>query len=156
MTALGMIPNLEYNVRIAVSRDSTSSSSMFFSFARTDSVTNSPPCLAVFSSLAIHSFSAIRKWTLELVDSAYALVESAKAARCLRMSDTITQSSYCTRDVWSSRVDTLQDCKTLCWDSLNEMLCISPSGWSPRISMSPWSLRTCSSSRCGEAGWSTP
>jgi len=32
------------------------------------------------------------------------------------------------------------------------MLCISPFSWSPRISVPPWSLESCSSSRCGEAG----
>ena len=35
------------------------------------------------------------------------------------------------------------------------MLCISPSGWSPRIYVSPWLLGTCSSSGCGELSGST-
>lgn len=66
-----------------------------------------------------------------------------------------THSSTCIRTVWSSRVNTLRDFTTLCWDSSNEMLCISYSSWSPRISMPSWSSKTFSSSRCIEVGEST-
>ncbi len=127
-TAWCMVPNLEYNAHITISRDNTSSSICFFSSARADIFTKSPPCLATYSSFAIRSFSAMRKLTVELVASTYNLVASTKATGCLHMSDTITHSSTCAGHVWSSGVNTLRDCTTLCWDLLNEMLCISPSG----------------------------
>lgn len=135
---------MEYNARMTVLRDKTSSN-IAFNYALANATTNSPPCLAVCSSLAIRSFSAIRKRTLELVASTYYLVASASAAKCLCTLDTITHSSNYARDVWSSGVDTLRDCTTLCWDSSNEMSYIPPFGWSPKISVYPWSLRTFSS-----------
>lgn len=127
------------------------SSIAFFSSSQVDVVTNSPLCLAVYSFLAIRSSSSIRKRTLKLVALTYTLVASSKAARCLHMSKMITHSLTFVWYVWSSRVDTLRYCTTLCWDSSNEMLGISPSGWSPRILVPPWSLETFSSSRFGEA-----
>ena len=147
-----MVPNLEYNACMTVTRDNTSSSIVFFNSARADVVTNSPPYLAICSSLAIHLFSTMRKWTLKIVASSYALVVSANAIGCLRTSDMITRSSNCIEDVWYYEVDIIRDYTTLCWDSSNEMLSISPSSWSPRIFVSPWSLGTYSSSRCSEAG----
>ena len=154
MTALCMVPNLEYNACIIVWRGNTSSSIAFFSSAWEDIVTKSPPCLATCSSFAIHSFSAMRKWTLELVASTYTLVALAKAAGCLCTSVTITCSLTCARDVWSSGVGILWDYTTLWWDSSKEM-CISTSGWPPRSSVPPWSFKTFSSSGCNEVGEST-
>ena len=70
--------DLEYNSCIIVSKDNTSSSISFFSSAQVAVVTKSPPCLATYNSFAIHSFSAMRNQTLELVSSAYTLVASTK------------------------------------------------------------------------------
>ena len=127
-TSLCMVPNLEYNARMIVSRDNTSSSISFFNSAQTDAVTSSPPCLVVCNSLAIRSFSTIKKQTLELVASPYALVASANVVGCLHTLDTITHSLNCAGDTLSFRVNTLCDCTILCCNSSNDMLCISPSG----------------------------
>jgi len=135
-----------------MSRDNTSSSISLFNSSQVEAITNSPPYLAVYSSLAIPSFSTITKRTLELVALTYALVASANDAGCLHTLDTIIHSSNCTGDIWSSRVDIQRDFTTLCWDSLNEMFCISPSNWSPRISVSHWFLGTFSSSGCSGFG----
>lgn len=59
-----------------VSRDDTSSSITFFNSAQVDVVTSSPPYVAIYKS-AIHSFSAIKKRTLELVALTYTMVASA-------------------------------------------------------------------------------
>jgi len=154
-TALCMVPNLEHNAHMAVLRDDTSSSITFFNYSRVDVVTSSLPCLVVCNSLAIRSFSVIKKRTLELVASAYALVALANAIGFFFTSDTITHSLNCAGDVWSSGVDTLRDCKTLWCDSSNDILCIYSSRLSPRFSVSPWLLRTCSASGSGEASGST-
>lgn len=158
-TTLCTVSNLEYNTYMTFSRDYTSSSITFFNFAQENDVTSSPPCLFIRNSLAICSFSAIKKWTLELVDSAYALVASANATRCLHTSHMImiTHSSNYAGDVLSSEVDTPHDCTTLYCDSLNHILSISPSGLSLRISVSPWSLGTFSAYEsdevCGSTSW---
>lgn len=154
-TALCTVPNLEYDAYITMSRDNTSSSIAFISSAWKDAVTRSPPDLAIYSSFSILSFLTIRKWTLEIVASTYTLVALAKATGCFHTSIMITCSSTCVGDVWSSKVDTLRDCTTLCCDSSNEMLCIYPSGWLLRILVPPWSLEIWSSFRCGEVGKST-
>ena len=152
MTALCMVPKLEYNACIIVSRDNTSSNIDFFSSVRVDIVTKSPPCLETYSSFTIHSFSAIKKWTLDLVTLAYTLVASAKATRFLCTSVTFTHSSTFAGDVWSSKFGTLWDCRTLWWDSSKVMLCISPPSCPPRISMPPYSFKTFSSSGWIEVG----
>lgn len=152
MTTWWTVPNLEYNARITVSRDNTSSSISFFSSSRVDIVTKSPPCLATCSFFSIRSFLAMRKRTLELVASTYTLVALAKVARSVCTSITITCSSTCVGDVWSSGVGTLWDYTNLWWDSSKDMLCTSASGWPPRISVPPWSFETCSSPGCIEVG----
>jgi len=98
-----------------ISRDDTSSSITFFNSAQVDTMTYSPPFLVVCNSLAICSFSAIKKWTLELVALGYALVASANVVGFLCTSDMITHSSKYAGDMWTSEVDTLHDCTTLLW-----------------------------------------
>jgi len=137
---------MEYNGCMTVSRDSTSSSVSFLNYAREDAITYFPPYFFIYSSLAIHSFLAIRKWTLKLVPSAYDLLPSANSTRCLHSLDTFMHSSNPPGDVWSSKVDNMWDCTTLCWDSSSEMFCIFP------FRLSPCSLGTWSSYWCGEAG----
>ena len=127
----------------------------FFNSSRANVVTSSVHCLVVYKSLAIRSFSAIKKRTLELVALAYALVALANAAGCLRTSYMIPPSSNYIGYVCTSGVDTLRNFTTLCCDSSNHMLCISSFGLSPRILVSPWSLGTYSASGSGEDGGST-
>ena len=141
---------MEYKIRRIVSRDDTLFSISLFNLDLMDVVICSPPRLAICNSLSIRSFSSIKKKTLELVALAYALVALDNANRCLRMLDMITHSSNCIGDAWTSGVVTLRDYTTLFCDSLNEILCISTSGLSSRISISPLSFKTCSTFRSSE------
>lgn len=148
-TTLCTVPNLEYNAWMTIWRDDTSSIITFFNFAWVDVVTSSPPYLPSYNSLAIHSFFTIKKRTLELVSSIYALVASSNAARCLHMLDTITHSSKFVIDVWSSRVDTLRDFTTLCCASFPPdclqgyqclLGCLGPSLLLDAVKLVDWSL----------------
>jgi len=65
---------MEYNGCMTVSRENTSSSVSFLNYAREDVITYFHPYFFIYSSLAIRSLSTIKKWTLELVSSAYDLV----------------------------------------------------------------------------------
>lgn len=128
-----MVMNLEYNIHMIILRDDTCSSITLFNFALEYDVTCSPPYLAACNSLAIRSFLAIKNLTLEMVASEYDFVASANAVGCLHTLDTITHSSNCPGDMWTSGVGTFRDCTTLCCNSLKDMLCISTSRLSSRI-----------------------
>ena len=108
--------NLEYKIYMIVLRDNTSSNISLFKSTMVDDVTCSPPYLAACNSLAMCSFSAIKNRTLELVDLTYVLVALANVVGFLCTSDTITHSSNCAGDMWTSKVGTLHDCTTLCCD----------------------------------------
>lgn len=149
---LHMVTNLEYNLHMTVSRYNTSSSIDLLNSSLVDVVTCSPHCLFACNSSTMFSFSTINNLTLELVALAYDLVASTNAYGCFFTSDMIIRSSNCAGDTWTSRVGTLRDCRTLCCDLSKDMLCISTSGLSSRIYMSPWSLGTFSASKFGEAG----
>ena len=86
--SLCMVPNLEYNARMTMLMDNTSSSIAFFNSTWENVVTRSPHFLVVRNSLSICAFSTIMKQTLELVASAYALVASTNVVGCLRTLDT--------------------------------------------------------------------
>lgn len=79
-----MVLNLEYNIRMTVSRDNNSSNIALFNSALADDVTCSPPYLAACNSLAMSLFSAIKNQTLKLVALTYDLVASANADGWLR------------------------------------------------------------------------
>lgn len=127
---------------MTVLRDDTSSSITFLKYSLVDVVTYSRPYLADCNSLAMRSFSAIKILMLELVALTYALLASTNVIRCLHTSYMITHSSNCTRDTWTSGIGTLRDYTTLCCDSSKDMLFISSSELTSRISISltAWDL----------------
>lgn len=63
-TDLCMVMNLEYNVCMTVSREDTSFSIACLNSTMEDALSCSPPCLASYNSLAMHSFSTIKNRTL--------------------------------------------------------------------------------------------
>ena len=148
-TALCMVPNLEYNTRMTMSRDNTSSSISFFSYARADAVIESPPCLAICSSFAIRSFSGIRKRTLKLVAFAYTLVASTKATGCFLTFDVITLSFMNACDKWSFGKFFLCACRIFFCSSSNDGLYTSINWKSSMRTRSPHFLSTGTNTRGG-------
>jgi len=122
-TNLCMVTNLKCSLCMIVSRDNTSSSITFFNSTLADIVTFSYTYLDACNSLGMHCFSTIKNHTLKLVALTYAFEALANAVGFLRTSDTITHSSNCAGDKWTSKVGTLCESTTLCYDSSKDMLC---------------------------------
>lgn len=136
-TTLYIVMNLEYNICMTVLMDNTSSSITLLNFSLADDVTYSHPCLTSCNSLAMRSFYAIKNQKIEMVALTYSLVALANVFGCLCTSDMTTHSSNYAGDVWMSGVHTLCNYITMCCDSSKSMLCISASGLSSRMSVSP-------------------